>query len=58
MTLAIYITLLLDLIKIVRALDIVTPFLLILVVLIASVYLFKAHVSIAKVNQEVPEESI
>ncbi len=58
MTLAIYITLLLDFNKIVRALGIVTPFLIVLVVLIAGVYLFKGHVSLAEVNQIVPEASI
>ena len=44
MTLAIYVTLLLDFNKIVRALGVVTPFLIVLVVLIAGVYLFKGHV--------------
>lgn len=58
MTLAIYVTLLLDFNKIVRALGVVTPFLIVLVVLIAGVYLFKGHVSLAEVNQVVPEASI
>ncbi len=57
MTLAIYVTLLLDF-NTVRALGVVTPFLIVLVVLIAGVYLFKGHVSLAEVNQVVPEASI
>ncbi|MDN8848477.1 hypothetical protein Q0M30_16685, partial [Staphylococcus aureus] len=55
MVIAIYITLLMDFNKIVRALGIVTPFLIILVVFIAAYYLFNGSISIDKVNETVPE---
>jgi len=58
MVIAIYITLLMDFNKIVRALGIVTPFLIILVVIIAIFYLFNGNISFAEVNQTVPEASI
>ncbi|MBO3065915.1 MULTISPECIES: YkvI family membrane protein [Staphylococcus] len=58
MVIAIYITLLMDFNKIVRALGIVTPFLIILVVIIAAYYLFNGSISIGKVNETVPEASL
>ena len=57
MTIVIYLTLLLDFNKIVRALGIVTPFLIIMVILIAVYYLFTGDISIAQVNNTVPETS-
>lgn len=58
MVIAIYITLLMDFNKIVRALGIVTPFLIVLVVIIAAYYLFNGSISIDKVNETVPESSL
>lgn len=58
MVIAIYITLLMDFNKIVRALGMVTPFLIILVVIIAVFYLFNGNISFAEVNKTVPEASI
>lgn len=58
MTVIIYITLLLDFNKIVRALGIVTPFLIVLVILIAVVYLFKGQVPLSQVNSTVPDTSL
>ncbi|MCQ3816133.1 YkvI family membrane protein [Staphylococcus xylosus] len=58
MVIAIYITLLMDFNKIVRALGIVTPFLIVLVVIIAAYYLFNGSISIDKVNETVPEASL
>ncbi|MEJ7420272.1 hypothetical protein WL546_13560, partial [Staphylococcus warneri] len=58
MTLVIYGTLLLDFNKIVQALGIVTPFLIVMVVLIAIVYLFKGTVPLNEVDQVVPKTSI
>ncbi|MCI8279011.1 MAG: hypothetical protein HFE56_05855, partial [Staphylococcus xylosus] len=58
MVIAIYITLLMDFNKIVRALGIVTPFLIVLVVIIAGYYLFNGSISIDKVNETVPEASL
>ncbi|HLR20226.1 MAG TPA: hypothetical protein VK115_10060 [Staphylococcus sp.] len=58
MVLAIYITLLMDFNKIVRALGMVTPFLIILVISIAIYYLFNGNISVGEVNQTVPEASI
>ncbi|WP_437271920.1 YkvI family membrane protein [Staphylococcus succinus] len=58
MVIAIYITLLMDFNKIVRALGVVTPFLIILVVTIAIYYLFNGSISFDKVNQTMPETSI
>ncbi|MEK4562582.1 branched-chain amino acid transport system II carrier protein [Staphylococcus sp. FSL K6-3157] len=58
MVIAIYITLLMNFNKIVRALGMVTPFLIILVVIIAIFYLFNGNISFAEVNQTVPEASI
>ena len=57
MTIIIYLTLLLDFNKIVRALGIVTPFLIIMVILIAVYYLFTGDISISQVNSTVPETS-
>ncbi|MBZ8173849.1 hypothetical protein FOG26_11905 [Staphylococcus cohnii] len=58
MVIAIYITLLMDFNKIVRALGIVTPFLIILVVIIAAYYLFNGSISFGKVNETVPHDSL
>ncbi|MFW2433848.1 YkvI family membrane protein [Staphylococcus cohnii] len=58
MVIAIYITLLMDFNKIVRALGIVTPFLIILVVIIAAYYLFNGSISFGKVNESVPHDSL
>lgn len=58
MTIIIYLTLLLDFNKIVRALGIVTPFLIVMVILIAVYYLFTGNISIAEVNSTVPDTSI
>ena len=58
MVIAIYITLLMDFNKIVRALGIVTPFLIILVVIIAAYYLFNGSISLGKVNETVPSDSL
>ena len=57
MTVVIYLTLLLDFNKIVRALGVVTPFLIVMVVLIAIYYLF-AGISISKVNSTVDHPSL
>jgi len=57
MTVVIYLTLLLDFNKIVRALGLVTPFLIIMVVLIAVYYLFTGSISLGEVNRTVPESS-
>ena len=53
MTVVIYGTLLLDFNKIVRALGIVTPFLIVMVVLIAVYYLFNGSIPLNKVNDTV-----
>lgn len=58
MVIAIYITLLMEFNKIVRALGIVTPFLIILVVIIAAYYLFNGSISLGKVNETVPSDSL
>ncbi|MBB2508601.1 hypothetical protein G5S33_02031 [Staphylococcus cohnii subsp. cohnii] len=58
MVIAIYITLLMDFNKIVRALGIVTPLLIILVVIIAAYYLFNGSISFGKVNETVPHDSL
>ncbi|MGA4515014.1 putative membrane protein YkvI [Staphylococcus caledonicus] len=58
MTVVIYLTLLLDFNKIVSALGIVTPFLIIMVVLIAVYYLFAGSVPISEVNSTVEKTSI
>ncbi|WP_436854997.1 YkvI family membrane protein [Staphylococcus caeli] len=58
MVIAIYITLLMDFNKIVRALGVVTPFLIVLVVIIAIYYLFNGSISIGQVNEKVPDASI
>ncbi|MBA1353311.1 MULTISPECIES: YkvI family membrane protein [Staphylococcus] len=58
MVIAIYITLLMDFNKIVRALGIVTPFLIILVVIIAAYYLFNGSISFGKVKETVPHDSL
>ena len=58
MVIAIYVTLLMDFNKIVRALGIVTPFLIILVVIIAIFYLFNGSVPLSKVNETVPNSSL
>lgn len=58
MVIAIYITLLMDFNKIVRALGIVTPFLIIFVVIIAAYYLFNGSISFGKVNETVPHDSL
>ncbi|GEP79135.1 YkvI family membrane protein [Staphylococcus carnosus] len=55
MVIAIYITLLMDFNKIVRALGVVTPFLIVLVIVIASVYLVKGQVPISQINSVVPD---
>lgn len=57
MTVLIYLTLLLDFNKIVRALGIVTPFLIIMVILIAVFYLFTGSISLGEVNSAMPETS-
>ncbi|MCG7339804.1 branched-chain amino acid transport system II carrier protein [Staphylococcus sp. ACRSN] len=57
MVIAIYITLLMDFNKIVRALGVVTPFLIIFVVIIAVYYLFNGSIPINKVNNTVPDAS-
>ncbi|GGG89966.1 hypothetical protein E2558_00325 [Staphylococcus pragensis] len=58
MTVIIYLTLLLDFNKIVSALGVVTPFLIIMVILIAVYYLFAGSVSISEVNQTVDKTSV
>jgi len=58
MVIAIYITLLMDFNKIVRALGIVTPFLIVLVVIIAGYYLFNGSISFGEVNETVPEATL
>ena len=58
MTVVIYGTLLLDFDKIVRALGIVTPFLIIIVVLVAVYYLFNGSVPLSDVNQTVDKPSV
>lgn len=58
MVIAIYITLLMNFNKIVRALGIVTPFLIIFVVIIAAYYLFNGSISFGKVNETVPHDSL
>ena len=58
MTVVIYLTLLLDFNKIVRALGFVTPFLIVMVVLIAIYYLFAGSISISKVNSTVDHPSL
>ena len=50
---AIYITLLMDFNKIVRALGVVTPFLIVFVVIIAIYYLFNGSVALNEVNSTV-----
>lgn len=57
MTVLIYLTLLLDFNKIVRALGLVTPFLIIMVILIAVFYLFTGSISLGEVNSAMPETS-
>lgn len=58
MVIVIYITLLMDFNKIVRALGVVTPFLIILVVIIAAYYLFNGIISFGEVNDAVPDASL
>ena len=58
MAVAIYLTLLMDFDKIVRALGLVTPFLIIFVVIIAVYYLFNGTIPLNKVNQTVPQPNI
>lgn len=58
MTVVIYLTLLLDFNKIVRALGLITPFLILMVVLIAVYYLFAGSVRISEVNSTVEKTSI
>ncbi|CRV25275.1 hypothetical protein QI198_05895 [Staphylococcus saprophyticus] len=58
MVIVIYITLLMDFNKIVRALGVVTPFLIILVVIIAAYYLFNGSISYGEVNDAVPDASL
>lgn len=58
MVIVIYITLLMDFNKIVRALGVVTPFLIILVVIIAAYYLFNGSISFGEVNDSVPDASL
>lgn len=55
MTIVIYLSLIMDFNKIVRALGVVTPFLIIMVVIIAAVYLFKGSVPLNHVNDVVPK---
>ena len=55
MTIVIFLTLLMDFNKIVRALGMVTPFLIAMVIIIAVVYLFKGEVSIPDINKTVPD---
>ena len=56
MVIAIYITLLMDFNKIVRALGVVTPFLIVFVVIIAIYYLFNGSVALNEVNSTVPKQ--
>ena len=58
MTVVIYGTLLLDFNKIVRALGMVTPFLIVMVVLIAVYYLFNGSIPLNKVNDTVDKSSV
>ncbi|MGV3243345.1 YkvI family membrane protein [Staphylococcus sp. 11261D007BR] len=58
MCVIVYITLLMDFNKIVRALGLVTPVLIVLVVIIAAVFLFKGDVSFSQINSVVEEPSI
>ena len=58
MTIVIYLTLLLDFNKIVSALGIVTPFLIIMVILIAVYYLFAGSVPLNEVNSTVDKTSV
>lgn len=58
MVIVIYITLLMDFNKIVRALGVVTPLLIILVVIIAAYYLFNGSISFGEVNDAVPDASL
>ncbi|MFJ1813823.1 YkvI family membrane protein [Staphylococcus saprophyticus] len=58
MVIVIYITLLMDFNKIIRALGVVTPFLIILVVIIAAYYLFNGSISFGEVNDAVPDASL
>ncbi|MCQ9288902.1 hypothetical protein NQ035_08475 [Staphylococcus gallinarum] len=58
MVIAIYITLLMDFNKIVRALGVVTPFLIVFVVIIAIYYLFNGSVALNEVNSTVPKTSL
>ncbi|MCY1618902.1 hypothetical protein [Staphylococcus pettenkoferi] len=58
MTIVIYLSLIMDFNKIVRALGIVTPFLIVMVVIIAAVYLFKGDIPLNQVNNNVPSASI
>ncbi|MEB7996864.1 hypothetical protein NGH84_00860 [Staphylococcus saprophyticus] len=58
MVIVIYITLLMDFNKIVRALGVITPFLIILVVIIAAYYLFNGSISFGEVNDAVPDASL
>lgn len=53
----IFITLLMDFEKIVRALGVVTPFLIILVVIIAAYYLFNGDIGLNQVNDVVENDS-
>ena len=58
MTIVIYLTLLLDFNKIVSALGFVTPFLIIIVILIAVYYLFAGSVPLNEVNSTVDKTSV
>lgn len=58
MTIVIYLTLLLDFNKIVSALGFVTPFLIIMVILIAVYYLFAGSVPLNEVNSTVDKTSV
>ncbi|PTI90922.1 hypothetical protein [Mammaliicoccus vitulinus] len=54
----IYVTLLLDFDKIVKALGVVTPFLIIIILIIAGYFFINGHVSILEVNRTVEEPSL
>ncbi|GGI40753.1 hypothetical protein [Mammaliicoccus stepanovicii] len=58
MCIVIYITLLLDFDKIVKALGIVTPFLIVIILIIAGYFFVNGHVSIAETNNAVENPSL
>ena len=58
MCIVIYITLLLDFDKIVKALGVVTPFLIIVILIIAGYFFVNGHVSISDINSTVKQPSL